>query len=148
MAEQENESLDNSPAEEAGAIVPRIAQRKGLYVVEKEFTHKRKQVVGSIFRPRRYPRLRPLKLQGLIAGGYIRLASADEVRQKRAPQTVRINRSEKSVVAPPIPDGDEAAVSSIRPVGGGWWEVVIDNEVTKVQGKEAAETMLAEAENG
>jgi hypothetical protein len=88
MAEQEIETeqldleqlaqQDPEPAKVNAAADKKVKthlQRGILYVVLKEFTHKRTQPVGSIFRPRRYPRLRPLRLRELIADGYIKPAT-------------------------------------------------------------------------
>ena len=140
MAEQEDQVADNRVIEEiAEGIIPKVIQRKALYIVEKEFTHKRKQIVGSIFRPRRYPRLRPMKLRELIANGYIRPATKEEAVMSTAKLVTRINSPSSSDIAL------EPLIPTLEHVGGGWYEITIREEVIRVQGKEAAEAVLAEA---
>lgn len=149
MAEQEHETTqvegDATVAEdhEADELVPRKVQRRTIYVVEEEFTHKRKQPVGSIFRPRRYPRLRPLRLRELIAGGFIRPATDEEVAAFKQQPKTRINPV-SSMYVPEEGESDEVE-TGIEELGGGWYEVTgPDGEVHKVQGQEAAEQLLEE----
>jgi len=127
MAEQENEKLDLATINElADGVLPRQHHRSGVYIVEQEFTHKRKQSVGSTFRPQRYPRLRPLNLRKLIAEGFIR------------PVTQKELDAMKAVVAP------ERLRPTIAPLRGGWYEVTFKGEVHKAQGLEAADAMAEE----
>lgn len=112
------------------------APRSGVYIVEKEFTHKVKRVVGSIFRPRRYPRLRPRNLRALVADGYIRLATGKDTPVVKKP-------SVEAEVAGAV----EATVEvegSIKAVNGGWYVVKVGDQQRKVQGEDAAEALLAE----
>jgi hypothetical protein len=83
MAEQEDliETPIEEVAEKAEKKVPVSLQRSSHYKVLKEFTHKRKQEVGSVFRPRRYPRLRPMKLRQLIADGFIKPLTKKETQE-------------------------------------------------------------------
>jgi hypothetical protein len=152
MAEQENETIDLTVGEVndlADSVLPRMNHRTGVYIVEEEFTHKRKQTVGSLFRPRRYPRLRPLKLRELIAGGLIRPATPDELEELKAAKPVtRINPSSYRYVDPVEEADEESVAPAVKNVGGGWYEVSFKGEVRKVQGEAVANELVAELMEG